>query len=140
MKFIHLASIAVLFTVAEAIRTSGVDVPEHFQADTDDIFMRSMYEKYVSYPKDKDGKDIKSKHIITKSSGMALADEVVGTHKKLEGAEKADYIAKYFEKAWYHFDVNKVEYIEALQAPSFVRFLLSNQFANIYGQKAAVKN
>ena len=120
MKFIHLASIAALFAVGEAIRVADdqiVETPEHFKADSDDIFMRSMYEKYVSHPKDKEGNAIKAKHVITRSSAMALADEVVGTHRGLSGAEKADYISKYFDKAWNHYDVNQVGYIDALVAP-----------------------
>jgi hypothetical protein len=33
---------------------------------------------------------------------------------------------KYFNKAWGHFDVNKIGKIEALKADNFLRFLASD--------------
>ena len=141
MKFIHLATIAVICATAEAVRIAAgddqiVETPDNFKKDSDDIFMRSMYEKYASHPKDmKTKKDIKEKVIITRGAALSLAIEVLETHKKLDGEKKMQYIDTYFDKAWKHFDVNGLDYIEVGQAPSFVRFLLSDQHANIYSQK-----
>ena len=138
MKFMSMAVLAALFATAEAVRVvkdKTLDPPEHFTADSDDIFMRSVHTTYASHPKDKDGKDIESKVILTEGAAKALADEVVGTHKGLDGAAKADYLAAYFQKAWKHFDVNAEGSIEAGMAPMFVRFLLSDPHTNIYSQK-----
>ena len=145
MKFISIASMAVLLLTTEAIRTTDdnravtLDPPEHFQADSDDIFMRSIHSTYTSHPKDpkdKEGKrEITTKSVVTKASALQLANEVVETHKGLTGAAKQDYIAAYFDKAWSHYDVNQEGQIDASFAPMFVRFLLSNQHANIYSQR-----
>ena len=91
MKFIHLATIAVICATAEAVRIAAgddqiVETPDNFKKDSDDIFMRSMYEKYASHPKDmKTKKDIKEKVIITRGAALSLAIEVLETHKKLDG-------------------------------------------------------
>ena len=111
MKFIHLATIAVICATAEALRIASGDdqivaTPDNFSKDSDDIFMRSMYEKYASHPKDKDNKDIVEKVIITKGAAFSLAGEVIETHKKLDGEKKQEYLTAYFDKAWSHFDVN----------------------------------
>jgi hypothetical protein len=65
---------------------------------------------------------------LSKSGAKALAREVLSTHKGLKGSALNEYLATYFNKAWGHFDVNRVGKIEALKADNFLRFLASDQY------------
>ena len=107
MKFFSLIAAAVAITIS---KDKALDPPDRFSADTDDIFMRSMYDKYASHLKIKDdkGKEIDTgKIVITKSSAMALADEVIATHKpQLDASGHSAWNNDYFQKAWDHYDVN----------------------------------
>ena len=96
--------------------------PERFQADTDDIFMRSMYETYAleeTTPKtDTDPGGVPTgKFWLNKMAAYAVAQEVLATHKGLTGAKLQSYLDTYFEKAWGHFDVNRTGMIEVIKAP-----------------------
>ena len=62
-----------------------------------------------------------------KGGAKALAKETLATHKHIKGSRLSKYLNKYFEKAWGHFDVNRVGKIEAIKAPQFIRFLASDQ-------------
>ena len=77
--------------------------------------MRSIYGNYASG------------NWLSKSGAKAAAKEVLSTHKHLKGARLSKYLNNYFEKAWGHFDVNRVGKIEAIKAPQFMRFLASDQ-------------
>ena len=77
--------------------------------------MRSVYSNYASGP------------WLTKGAAKSLSKEVLSTHKGLKGAKLNKYLNKYFEKAWNHFDVNRVGSIEAIKAPQLERFLASDQ-------------
>ena len=92
-----------------------IDGPAWFTADTDDIFMRSVYNNYASG------------NWLSKGGAKALAKETLATHKHIKGSRLSKYLNKYFEKAWGHFDVNRVGKIEAIKAPQFIRFLASDQ-------------
>ena len=54
------------------------------------------------------------------------AQEVVGTHLHLEGKAKTDYLDKYFDKTWRHFDTADDGKIEAARMGGFFRFLCGN--------------
>ena len=104
-----------------------------FAADTDDIFMRSMIENFANEAKtpktDTDaGGAPTCKFWMTKSAAFAAAQEVLATHKSLTGGSISQYLSTYFDKAWGHFDVNQVGYIEVIKMPSFIRFLASDQY------------
>jgi hypothetical protein len=45
----------------------------------------------------------------------------------MEGAAIGAYLDTYFDKAWGHFDVNRVGTIEVMKAPQLMRFLCSDQ-------------
>ena len=106
-----------------------------FSADTDDIFMRSMIENYALEEKscDEDGKNcVPSGHFwMSESAARAAATEVLGTHKGLSGEALSSYLDTYFSKAWGHFDVNRVGYIEVIKSPQFMRFLCSDQYMSL---------
>ena len=106
-----------------------------FSADTDDIFMRSMIENYALEEKtcDEDGKNcVPSGHFwMSESASRAASAEVLGTHKGLSGEALSSYLDTYFAKAWGHFDVNRVGYIEVIKSPQFMRFLCSDQYMSL---------
>ena len=106
-------------------------VTDRFSGDGDDIFMRSMIANYAVEKKacDADGANCKpsGQYWLNKAGARAAAGEVLATHKKLAGAELASYLDTYFEKAWGHFDVNRVGVIEIIKAPQLMRFLASDQ-------------
>merc|ERR1712032_173756 len=79
--------------------------PEHFAAESDDLFMHSMIMNY--------------------------ADEGLGTHKELAGDSGSEYLKTYFPRTWAHFDVNKEGRIGVETMPMFMRFLSSDQTLNI---------
>ena len=108
-------------------------IPPRFSADSDDIFMRSMYEQYaIEGAKDKeDGGGPNGDFFMTKAVARAAAVEVLGTHKGLTGANADQYLSTYFDKAWGHFDVNKTGAIPALYAAGLMRFLMSDQYISL---------
>ena len=106
-------------------------LPARFSADTDDLFMRSMIANYALEGKncDDDGKNCvpSGKFFLNKAGALQAANEVLATHKAMSGADLEKYIGTYFDKAWGHFDVNRVGTIEVQKAPQLMRFLASDQ-------------
>jgi hypothetical protein len=113
--------------------------PARFAADTDDIFMRSMVANYAvelgDCVCDDEGAFVECKPSgsfwLNHSGAYAAAEEVLATHKGLEGEALGKYLDSYFEKAWGHFDVNLTGTIEVSKAPQLMRFLLSDQRASL---------
>ena len=114
--------------------------PKHFSADNDDLFMRSMIQKYSLEEKTKvkeldDGTKIggepTGKFWLDKDKAKAAAGEVLGTHKGLSGGALSSYLDTYFEKAWGHFDVNLTGTIEVIKLPQFMRFICSDQYMQL---------
>jgi hypothetical protein len=100
--------------------------PARFAADDDDIFMRSMIQQYANEGKNKDGSPNGS-FWMGEAETRAAAREVLATHKKMTGAALDGYMAKYFPKAWAHFDVNRSGSVEVIKMPQVMRFLASDQ-------------
>jgi hypothetical protein len=111
--------------------------PARFATENDDLFMRSMIQNYALEGKlcheDEDGKPIKDtcvpngKFFVNKKYAKVAASEVLATHKGLTGDASKGYLDTYFEKAWGHFDVNRVGVIEVIKMPQLMRFLASDQ-------------
>jgi len=82
---------------------------------------------------DEDGKVIKStcipngKFFMNKLGVKKAASEVLATHKGLSGPALEEYLDTYLDKAWGHFDVNRVGVIEVIKTPQLMRFLASDQ-------------
>jgi hypothetical protein len=108
--------------------------PARFATDDDDIFMRSMIENYA-IEKNCSGPDDPpttcGKFTMNPATMRAAASEVLCTHKGLCGAALASYLDTYFDKAWGHFDVNKVGEVEVIKSPQFMRFLASDQYMSL---------
>ena len=106
--------------------------PAFFSADTDDVFMRSVIKNYAVETTECDDKGnncVKTGHFwLRESDAKALAREVAATHK---GISDAEYFAAYWQKAWGHFDVNRIGRIEAIKAPQLMRFFLSDQYLQL---------
>ena len=105
--------------------------PDRFMnADSDDLFMRSVLDNYSIEGKNKD-KSPNGVFTVNEVNGRALAKEVLGTHKSLVGAPFEAYMDSFWTKAWGHFDVNKTGSIPILYAPQLMRFLLSDQYVQL---------
>ena len=154
MKF-TLAIVALLgFTSAIKLQDCGGDADDHscetfspqqdgmldkgyeravtarFDADSDDIFMRSMIKTYALEKKNKDGSP-SGAFIMNEAGARAAAMEVLQTHKGLSGGALDAYMQTYFPKAWRHFDVNVTGAIESIKMPQFMRFLASDQYMTL---------
>ena len=93
--------------------------------------MRSMLTNYAveTNSADEDEKPVPSgKFVMDKKAMMAAAKEVLCTHKGICKKDSEDYMKKYFEKAWKHFDVNETGSIEVIKSPQFMRLLASDQW------------
>merc|ERR1719487_52253 len=102
-------------------------IPKYVE-DCDDLFMKSVMEKYALEGKDEDTEKPTGVFTLDETQAKALAQEVLGTHKGLSGAAFKSYMDTYWAKAWGHFDVNKSGAIPATQAPMLMRFLASDQY------------
>merc|ERR1712196_739686 len=121
----------------EATYYERVTTPR-FSADSDDIFMRSMIEQYALEERNentddvtKPGSEPSGKFWMNRIATLAAAKEVLGTHKGLSGKELDAYINTYFDKAWFHFDVNQSGMVEVIKMPQFMRFLCSDQYMSL---------
>ena len=112
-------------------------VPAHY-ADGTDIFMRSMVSKYALEEKmceeDDSGDAVNceptGRFMVNKIGAKYAAKEVLQTHLGLKGMDKKDYLDRYFDKAWGHFDVtNSLNpgMLEVIKMPQFMRFLCNDQ-------------
>ena len=108
-------------------------IPPRFTADSDDLFMRSMFETYaIEGAKDKeDGGGPNGDFFMPKSVARSAAVEVLGTHKGLTGANAEQYLATYWDKAWGHFDVNQTGSIAVYRMAELMRFLCSDQYMSL---------
>ena len=100
-------------------------VPERFSEERDDLLMESIIEKYAREIKVQ-GK-LTGVMMLNLDDAKALAAEVLGSHKGLDGPAKAEYLKTYFPRTWAHFDVNKAGMIGVESMPQFMRFLASDQ-------------
>merc|ERR1712184_41380 len=97
-----------------------------FNADSDDLFMRSMIQNYAAEEKLEDGTP-SGKFFMTKASAILACREIVGTHMKMSGDDAKKYVDEYFPRTWDHFDVNGAGNIEVERMPQLARFILSDQ-------------
>ena len=109
--------------------------PEHFAAESDDLFMHSMIMNYADEGRLCNAETGECKpdgnFTLSEAAARAAAAEVLGTHKELAGDSGAEYLKTYFPRTWAHFDVNKEGRIGVEAMPMFMRFLSSDQTLNI---------
>merc|ERR1711934_1238553 len=102
-------------------------IPAHFDGpgSGDDQFMNSMITKYALEEATATGEPLGS-FVFHKDQAYAAALEVVLTHLGLKGDAANDYLGKYFDKTWDHFDTAGDGRIEAMRMGGFFRFLCAN--------------
>ena len=109
--------------------------PEHFAADSDDLFMHSMIMNYADEGRVCNEETAECKpdgnFTLTEAATRAASAEVLATHKNLAGDAGAEYLKTYFPRTWAHFDVNKDGRIGVETIPMFMRFLSSDQTLNL---------
>ena len=93
--------------------------------------MRSMYENYAMEAADPDSGRPTGAFYMNEATTRAAAREVLATHKGLTGANLDNYLNSYFAKAWGHFDVNRTGKVAPENMPSFMRFLMSDQYIQL---------
>ena len=113
-------------------------IPARFEADSDDLFMRSMLTAYCTEEETEEDKKTGYKggeptgtFTMTEAQSKAAATEVLGTHKGLTGAAADAYLGTYWSKAWGHFDVNRTGKIAVYRTPELMRFLCSDQYMSL---------
>jgi len=82
-------------------------IPARFGGDSDDLFMRSVFNNYAREGENKDTHVPTGQFFLKESDARALSSEVLATHKNIKGDAQAKHMDAYFAKAWGHFDVNK---------------------------------
>ena len=105
-------------------------IPARFNADSDDIFVRSVFNNYAREGATKDGVPT-GVFYLKEADARALASEVLATHKSIKGSAADAYLGSYWAKAWGHFDVNKTGSIPAMYSPQLMRFLASDQYMSL---------
>ena len=109
-------------------------IPDRFSADSDDLFMRSVYNNYALEGEDKDGNPT-GNFYLNEANAKALASEVLATHKGITGPALTTYLDAYWAKSWGHFDVNRTGAIPTLYANGLMRFLASDQYFQFINPK-----
>lgn len=112
----------------EYIRT----VPEQFNEESPNKFMRSMIENYALEQKTAKGEPSGIFRMNQKQT-MQASKDVVAKNKKLEGKALDDFMSQYFERTWEHFDVNKETMLDVLDMPPFMKYLCSDQAMDLDG-------
>ena len=103
------------------------EVPDHFQGpgSGDDQFMNSMITNYAVELATPEGKPT-GNFVLRYNNAKQAAYEVVGTHLGLKGKDAEDYISKYFDSTFKHFDTSGSGEIEAARMSGFFRYLCGN--------------
>ena len=70
--------------------------------------------------------------VFKKLNAKMAAYEIVDTHLGLKGKEAEEYLNKYFDKTWDHFDTALDGKVEAARMSGFFRFLCGNMQINLH--------
>ena len=97
----------------------------------DDMFMWSMIKNYALEQATVDGKPT-GQFVFKMPECRAAAYEILDTHMGLKGKEAEDYLDKYLEKTFAHFDTANYGYIEADRMPGFFRYLTGNMQIDLH--------
>jgi hypothetical protein len=91
--------------------------------------MRSVYRKYAT----KSG----NQWVVTKAATLALAKEVLGTHKGLHGAELDLWLNDHFQSTWEYYDAANQGFLAPDRMPSFMRYVANDRKLAIFSQTDA---
>ena len=108
-------------------------IPERFGGPDsgDDMFMWSMITNYALELASPDGKPT-GQFVFKPQHAKMAAYEILDTHMGLKGKDAEDYLAKYFDKTFAHFDTANYGYIEADRMPGFFRYLTGNMQIDLH--------
>ena len=84
-----------------------------------------MIDKYALEKASADGKPT-GNFVFKRTNAYMAAQEVVATHLNLHDKANTDYLDKYFDKTFKHFDTADDGEIEAARMGGFMRFLCGN--------------
>ena len=109
------------------------EVPDRFDGpgSGDDQFMNSMLTKYAMEESTPDGHPT-GKFFFSKLAALMAAQEITETHLGLKGDAKEDYINKYLDKTFEHFDTAADGKIETERMSGFFRFFCANMQINLH--------
>ena len=112
----------------DGIWTYNRATPENFDGagSGDDQFMNSMITNYAMERADKDTHKPTGYFYFNPIAARMASMEILKTHLKLEGKAAEDYLDKYFNKTWDHFDTADEGEITTDRMASFFRFLTAN--------------
>ena len=97
----------------------------------DDMFMWSMINNYALELATPDGKPT-GQFVFKPPQAKMAAYEILDTHLGLKGKDAEDYLDKYFDKSFKHFDTANYGYIEADRMSSFYRYLTGNMQIDLH--------
>ena len=96
----------------------------------DDQFMHSVIKNYAVEVATPEGTPT-GQFVMKKFGTKQLAYEVLETHLGLKGKEAKDYMKKYFDKTWDHFDTADQGSIEVERMSPFMRYFTGNMQINL---------
>ena len=106
----------------EYVRT----MPEQFNEDSDNKFMRKIIDEYALEQKTPKGQP-SGVFKMDKKQTIAASKWIVGKVKKMEGKDLDTYMKQYFQRTWEHFDVNETGMLETLDMTAFMKYICSDQ-------------
>ena len=112
----------------EYVRT----LPEQFNEDSPNKFMKNIIENYALEQKTEKGQP-SGEFKMDKKMCMAASRDAVEKAKNIKGKELDDFMNQYFSRTWEHFDVNNDQVIDALDMPAFEKYLMSDQGVDLDG-------
>mmetsp|Transcript_19635 Transcript_19635/g.30287 ORF Transcript_19635/g.30287 Transcript_19635/m.30287 type:complete len:94 (+) Transcript_19635:290-571(+) len=82
-----------------------------------------MIKDYAVEGQDKETGQPNGRFYLSHDKTKAASLEVLATHLNIKGDEANQYLAKYFDQVWEHFDVNHLGSLEAVELNHFMRSL-----------------
>ena len=108
-------------------------IPAHLggPGSGDDMFAWSMINNYALELTTPEGKPT-GQFVFKPSQAKQAAYEILDTHMGLKGKDAEDYLDKYFDKTFAHFDTANYGYVESDRMSSFFRYLTGNMQINLH--------
>ena len=108
-------------------------IPAHLggPGSGDDMFLWSMINNYALEKATPTGEPT-GVFVFRPSQARQAAKEILKTHMSLEGKAAEDYLDKYFDKTFRHFDTANAGEIEAERMSTFFRYLTGNMQIDLH--------
>ena len=121
------------FEGSEGLGTYDRKIPAHYggPGSGDDMFMWSMINNYALEKATPEGVPT-GRFVFKYLNAKMAAYEILDTHLGLKGKAAEDYLNKYFDKTFRHFDTAGDGEIEAERMSGFFRFLTGNMQINLH--------